>query len=151
VLKIDALPAWFSAYRGRFIERDARMQTILDVVKGATVSTTPDDNDHESVSPNLIQVALEDTAESAALMPTIRVIPTTPDSEAKKKATKMERIATGYLDRAGGQLFLIRAFMELGAYGFFAPSVFMDSETGLPGSTSAPLSAATRTRTGSLA
>jgi hypothetical protein len=44
----------------------------------------------------------------------------------------MERIATGYLDRAGGQLFLIRAFMELGAYGFFAPSVFMDSETGLP-------------------
>lgn len=132
MLKIDALPAWFSAYRGRFIERDLRMQNILDVVKGGNLSTTPDDNDHESVSPNLIQVALEDTAESAALMPTIRVIPTTPDAEAKKKANKMERIATGYLDRAGGQLFLIRSFLELGAFGFFAPSVFMDSETGLP-------------------
>lgn len=133
MLKIEKLPEYFVGYRARYADRDERMSTMVEVVNGdGLVSTNPDDTDHDNTSPNLIQVALEDTAESAALMPTIRVIPPTPDTESKAKAAKMERIAAGYINRAGGQLFLIRAFLDLGAYGFFVPNAYMDAETGLP-------------------
>jgi hypothetical protein len=132
VLNVDKLPEYFIGYRARFRDRDDRMLAIRAAVNGDKLSTAPDDTDHGSVSPNLPQVALEDTAESAALMPTIRVHPMEPTSEAKAKAARMERIAASYLNRAGGQLFLTQAFLHLAAYGFFIPNAYMDAETGLP-------------------
>lgn len=127
------LPWIYSAFRSRFKNRDNRMIMIKEVVKGTLLSgTTPDDTDHANTSPNLIQVALEDTAESAAIMPAIRVIPPSTDAGSKAKAEKMEKIAIGYLNRAGGEIFLVRSFMDLAAYGFFAPAAFMDAESGLP-------------------
>lgn len=127
------LPWIYSAFRTRHKNRDNRMLMMKEVVNGGLLKpTTPDDTDHANTSPNLIQVALEDTAESAAIMPAIRVIPPTTDAASKAKAEKMEKIAIGYLNRAGGEIFLVRSFMDLAAYGFFAPAAFMDQESGLP-------------------
>ena len=133
MLNLDELPAIYASFRARYKERDTRMLVMNSVVKGtALTSTTPDDDDHENTSPNLIQVALEDTAESAAIMPSFRVLPPKVDAESKKKAEKMEKIVLGYIDRAGGYLFLIRSFMDLAAFGFFTPSAFMDNDVGNP-------------------
>ncbi len=132
MLNTDDLPAIYAAFRTRWKNRDNRMLIMQDVVKGTVLSTIPDDTDLQSTSPNLIQVALEDTAESAAIMPSFRVIPPTQDGASKKIAEKMEKILLGYMDRAGGELFLVRSFLELAAYGFFAPAAFMDTEVGNP-------------------
>lgn len=133
MLNLDELPAIYSSFRARYKERDNRMLVMTEVVKGpALTATLPDDDDLESVSPNLIQVALEDTAESAAIMPAFRVLPPKVDANSKKKAEKMEKIILGYIDRAGGELFLVRSFMDLAAYGFFSPAAFMDNDVGNP-------------------
>lgn len=127
------MPSIFTTYRARWSDRDNRMLVMTSVVDGTLLtSTTPDDEDQPNNSPNLIQVGIEDTAESAALMPTVRVVPAGPLIEQKRQATMMEKIGTSYLTQAGGHVFLIRCLMDLISYGFFCVTASLDKESGLP-------------------
>lgn len=131
MLDIEQLPALYNTFRARWADRDDRMLTMQAMVTGESlVTTTPDDEDQPNNSPNLIQVGIEDTAESAALMPTLRAM-APPNSSGRETAAMMERIAASYLERAGGHLFLVRDFMDLVGYGFFCLSESLDFETKL--------------------
>lgn len=133
MISIDELPNLYNTYRNRWQDRDNRMLVMASVVDGSLLTTTtPDDEDQVNNSPNLIQVGIEDTAESAALMPTVRVLPSGPKVGQKNQANMMERIGTSYIDRAGGHLFLVRCLMDLVGFGFFCLTESMDSETNLP-------------------
>ena len=76
-LDTDRLASMYAAWRARYEERDVRIDTIDRVIKGEFDVFDPDEEGIDSKSPNLIQVALEDTAEAASLVPTIRVQPST--------------------------------------------------------------------------
>ena len=84
-LEIDRLAAMYSSWRSRQFDRDVRMETIDRVVRGDFDVFDPDEEGIDSRSPNLIQVALEDTAESSSLVPTVRVQPDRPNQQARKQ------------------------------------------------------------------
>lgn len=133
MLDIKELPRLFNTFRARWSERDSRMLIMTAMVDGSSlITTTPDDEDQPNNSPNLIQVGIEDTAESAALMPSLRVQPAGVKASDREIASKMEQIATSYVDRAGGHLFLVKCFMDLVGYGFFCLTESIDFETKLP-------------------
>ena len=75
MLEVDKLPSMYSAWRQRYTERDLRIDVIDRTVKGDFDEFDPDEENVTSRSPNMIQVALEDTAEAASVVPTIRVQP----------------------------------------------------------------------------
>jgi hypothetical protein len=108
------------------------METIDSVVRGDFDVFDADEEGIDSRSPNLIQVALEDTAEAASLVPTVRVQADKPSKESKKVAQKMERIASGYMDSNSIDLLIPRAVMDKGAYGFSVWTVTPDFEQGIP-------------------
>ena len=66
---IDEIPSLWVAFQQRWTERDARMDTTARVVAGDWDVYDMVNDEVENRSPNLIQVALEDTAESAAIVP----------------------------------------------------------------------------------
>src|SRR5690554_5705929 len=107
MLETSELAILYHDWRSRYAERDQRMGELLKVVRGDLSAFDPDGEKVDSRSPNLIQVALEDTAESAALMPTIRVTPTEGTDAAKEIASKMEQIGVSYLDRSNVDLVIV--------------------------------------------
>ena len=88
-LEINRLSSMYAAWRSRFTERDVRMETIDRIVRGEFDIFDPDEEKVTSRSPNLVQVAIEDTAEAASLVPTIRVQPEGSTVTAKKVARTM--------------------------------------------------------------
>ena len=62
-LDTDRLASMYAAWRARYEERDVRIDTIDRVIKGEFDVFDPDEEGIDSKSPNLIQDALEDTAE----------------------------------------------------------------------------------------
>ena len=132
MMRTEYLPYLFDAWRNRQAERDERHDIIDRVVRGDFSVLDPDEEPLESRSPNMIQVALEDTAEASSLIPTIRVQPTKKGPEAKQEAGLMEQIGAGYLEANEIDLLVPRSVMDAGAYGLFAWTVLPDFEEGRP-------------------
>ncbi len=132
MLEVDKLPSMYSAWRQRYTERDLRIDVIDRTVKGDFDEFDPDEENVTSRSPNMIQVALEDTAEAASVIPTIRVQPAKATQTSKKTATRMERVATSYMQANGIDLLIPRAVMDMAAYGYSVWSVTPDFEQRMP-------------------
>ena len=118
MIAIQDLPAIYTNLRDRYSDRDVRMEKLDRIVKGDFSVFDPDEESVTSRSPNLVQVALEDTAEAASLMPTIRVTPYRQIEQAKRTASRMEKVAAGYFDFAEMDLLTISTVMDLAAFGF---------------------------------
>lgn len=125
-LDISRLPAVYTAWRARYEERATRFELIDKAVRGEFDVFDPDEESIESRSPNLIQVALEDTAEAASLMPSVRVQPTKAGPQAKSQAEAMERIATSYLESNDFDLKIPRTVKDMAAYGLAVWTVTPD-------------------------
>lgn len=132
MLPIEALPSLYDSWRERQLERDVRHDTIDRVVAGEFDVFDPDEEEVNVSSPNLIQVALEDTAEASSLIPTPRARPTKKGQEAKSAARKMENIAAGYMEYNEVDLLIPRSVMDAGAYGFHVWTVLPDYEQRIP-------------------
>lgn len=132
MLRTEHLPYLFDAWRERQAQRDLRHDTIDKVVRGEFDLRDPDDEALPVTSPNMIQVALEDTAEASSLIPTIRVQPTRKGQTAKQVAGKMEQIGAGYLEANEIDLLVPRSVMDAGAYGLFAWTILPDFEERRP-------------------
>lgn len=128
----DRIPSLFKAFQQRWTERDTRMSLMNSVVKGEWTAVGPDDEALENRSPNLVQVALEDTAESASLIPSVRMIPSNGTDSAKKRAEAMERLAASYMDLSQMPMLTIESLLDYGAFGFYAWTVVFDKESGSP-------------------
>lgn len=122
----------YYAFRDRYVDRDNRMSIMDAVVAGDWSVVDPDNDKVIARSPNLIQVALEDTAEAAGVVPTTRVVPYKSTATAKKKAAAMECIATGYLDFAQIELLIPQTVMDMAAFGFGVWVVWPDYDERLP-------------------
>lgn len=131
-LALSRFPGTFEVFRNRWTERDERVRIMDAVVSGDMTILAPDDSNVENRSPNVIQVGIEDTAEAASIIPTVRVRPTKPTAGSKAKAEAMERMATNYLDRSNFELLNIQTLMELVGFGYFVWTVDFDKESGGP-------------------
>lgn len=132
MITVNQIPALFEAFQTRWSERDERILLMDEVVKGDWAALGPDDEQLENRSPNLVQVALEDTAESASMLPTVRVTPSGPDDSDKEHAAAMERMAMSYLDRSQFELLAIKSLMDLAGFGFMPWVINYDKESGGP-------------------
>jgi hypothetical protein len=131
-LPIEHLPALYTAFRERWNDRDDRMLLMDQVVRGEWDEVGPDEESIENRSPNLVQVALEDTAEAASLVPTVRVIPSSGSDLSKNRAAAMERLAMSYLDVSQIEMLEIKSLLDLAAFGFFSWVCEFDEELGTP-------------------
>lgn len=122
----------YSALRGRYVDRDKRHTKITDIVTGNFNVFDPDEENIESRSPNLVQVALEDTAEAASLVPTTRIQPARKNQAAKAEAARMERVATGFLDISRIDNLITETVMDMAAYGYGVWIVWPDASQKLP-------------------
>lgn len=129
---LSRIPSLFQAYQARWSDRDERMALTDEVVRGNWAAVGPDDEEIENRSPNLVQVALEDTAESASYLPTVRVTPSGPEDTHKEKAAAMERMAMSYLDRSQFDLMAIKTLYDLAGFGFHSWVVNFDNDIGGP-------------------
>lgn len=129
---IEDLPAMYSAWRLRYRDRDLRMNLMDDVVRGDYHQVDPSEDPLTSRSPNLIQVALEDTAEAASLMPTIRVKPYRLTKGEKQRAARQERVAAGYFSASNMAFQITQTVMDLAGFGFGCWVVWPDTDQRLP-------------------
>jgi hypothetical protein len=132
VIDLSQLPTLYSAWRSRYQDRDNRMGLIDQIVRGDFSSFDPDEERVESRSPNMIQVALEDTAEAAALIPTLRVIPGRTTEKAKRQASKMERVGASYLDACQQDVLINTTLLDLLGFGFASWVIWPDVDQRLP-------------------
>jgi len=130
MIDINDVPAMLIAYQQRHALRDERMD-IIDLAVNGDFDMVDDYGDTvDNKSPNMIQVALEDTAEAASLIPSVRVRPSTMEKE--PDASAMERIGTAYLDLSQIELLTIRSLLDLTAYGQLSWYVERNEESGAP-------------------
>jgi hypothetical protein len=131
---LQLLTSKYLHFRSRWEERNSRMIDVTNAVNGVwTDVDDPQDRAIKDRSPNMVAVALEDTAESSSLVPTVRVTPSDPaDQSSIDRAREMERYAVSYMDTSSFELLAIRSFMDLAAYGMFTWIVVNDPETGGP-------------------
>lgn len=129
-LDAQTFSATWQHYFQRWRRRDVRFDRIDKVVRGEWLTVDLEDKPQQSRSPNLIQVALEDTAESASLVPTVRVTPSKTNPIDKTRAAKMEQLATSYLDSSEIELLTIKSMLNLAAHGMFTWVVTHDKELG---------------------
>ena len=132
MIDIQEVPSKFRAFRDRWSERNDRMDDILDAINGDYDVDDPSDDAIENRSPNFIQVAMEDTAEAASVMPTVRVDPSGPKKENHESADYMEHHAMGVLDVSQWELLSVKELMALSSYGMCSAIVMNDDETGGP-------------------
>lgn len=132
MLELQTLPSLYEAYRTRYNDRDLRYQTIDNIVKGIYDAFDSDEQELLSSSPNMVQVALEDTAEAASLVPTIRVTPSRAIETVKKQAQKMEKIAANYARTSNIDLMIPQTIMDLAAFGLGCYLVYPDYSQKLP-------------------
>ncbi len=132
MLLVESIPALYDAWRVRQLERDERHDIIDRVVAGEFEIFDPDEEKLTSYSPNMIQVALEDTAEAASLLPSVRAQPTKAGPRAKSAAEKTEKVCAGYMEANEVDLLIPRAIMDAGAYGFHIWTVLPDFDEERP-------------------
>ena len=132
ILEIENLPTIYSAWRARYEDRDVRTEIIHDIVSGNWRTYDTDEEELENRSANLIQVALEDTAEAGAQLPTLRVRPRADQKRAKKAASKMERIGMGYMEASKWDLLMPQTILQMGATGLGVWTITPDYEQRIP-------------------
>jgi hypothetical protein len=118
-------PAHFSQvwtrYNERWRPRNERIERIDRAARGEWTIVGPGDKAvNDSASPNLILTALEDTAEAASLIPSVRVKSPGTDDKSKKVAAKMEQIGTAYLQSSEIELVTLKTLMHLAGHGIFS-------------------------------
>ena len=126
MLDVERLPDMYVNWRQRWAARDERHMIIDAVIAGDFNEVDPDEEEVKSRSPNMVQVALEDTAEAAALVPTVRIQPTKKTQKAKDAARLMENVAASYYDVNDIDLKIPKAVMDMGAYGLHVWTVEPD-------------------------
>lgn len=120
-LEPETFSAVWGRYHERWRERNRRMERIERASRGEWSITTPDDQTiEESSSPNLILSAMEDTAEAASLVPSVRIKPSGTDPSDKDVARKMEQIGTAYLEGSEIELLTLKSLLNLAGYGMFS-------------------------------
>lgn len=132
MLDIARLPGIYETFKTRYRDRDERMEDIDAVVRGEWDTVDPDEDPVKARSPNLIQVALEDTSEVAGSLPTVRVIPRRPTASGKKKAASMEKLSAGYFDFSQMDLMVPQTVLDLAAFGVGVWVIWPDFEERLP-------------------
>lgn len=132
MIEIENLPAMLVAYQNRWAERDERMAVMASVVSGDWSVTGDDGAEMENRSPNVIQVAIEDTAEAASLVPSIRAKPSGGTKRKTEQALKMEQIGASYFDQSQIELLVISKMLNLTAYGMYSLVSVISEETGTP-------------------
>ena len=128
----ESLPGIYESFRSRYESRDDRMAIIDAVVAGDWSLVDPDNEKLISRSPNLLEVALLDTAESAGALPTIRVMPRKNSKTIKEQAARQERVAAGYFDFAGMELLVPQSVLDMAAFGLAVWVVWPDFDERLP-------------------
>lgn len=128
MLNVGDLPRLYTAYRQRYSERDDRMELMRNVVTGNFDIFDPDEDKVEFRSANLIQVAIEDTSEAAAILPTIRVQPSRPGPASKKSAARTERICQYHLESSNISLLVPQTIADMITYGLGVWVVYPDIE-----------------------
>lgn len=116
----------YSDWKARYADRMMRHYIIDEVMKGNIDVVDPDEEEIENRSPNLIQIAAEDTAEAASLVPTVRARPTKTGERAKKKAREMEQAGAAMLQANNVELYIPRSVLDLGVYGLVATVALPD-------------------------
>lgn len=132
MIRTDQLPTLYGTYRSRYAEWDARKDKIDLVVQGKFNQVDPDEDPIDSRSPNLIQVALEDTTEAASIMPTIRVLPFGTGERAKSQAARQERVAVSYFDVSRMDMLITQTVMDQAAMGMAAWVIYPDRDQKVP-------------------
>ena len=122
----------YQTFRSRHVERDDRMADIDRMYSGDWGLKDPAGQPLERIAPNLIRVAIEDTAEAASLMPTLRVTPPKATDRSKKMALGMEEIGAGYADHSRQELLIPELIMHQLGFGFGALTILPDLESRLP-------------------
>ena len=117
-------------WRARYNERDIRYAEVCDVVDGKYNVFGEDESDMLEASPNFIQTALDDTAEAASLMPSVRVTPWS--VRAQTKASAMERIAMAWMQGWGTELVIPDTVKKLGQYGLATWVMWPDFDQRIP-------------------
>lgn len=131
-LDVEKFPDLWIAFKNRHQDRDDRNEVIARVVAGDYAVEDDNEEEIENRSVNLIQVALEDTSESASLMPTLRVVPGRSGEQAKKQAAGMEKIGAGYFDVSKMDLLIPQTVMRMAAFGLGAWVVWPDEDLKMP-------------------
>jgi hypothetical protein len=126
MLDLERLPDMYVNWRERWAERDERHAIIDAVMAGDFNQVDEDEEELKSRSPNMVQVAAEDTSEAASLVPTVRVQATKTGSTAKKAAAEMEFIAAGYYDVNDIDMMIPRSVLDMSVYGLHAWTVEPD-------------------------
>ena len=132
MIDVDDLPILFSEWRERYEPRDLRMMRMDKVLQGDTTVFDPDEEAVDIRSPNMIQVALEDTAEAASARPTVLVRPSKPGAEARQAASTQEKICVGYLEAADVDRLIHETNLDTFGFGLSAWMIWPDFEQGIP-------------------
>lgn len=128
MIDVQQMPQIWSAWTARYSDRDDRHRVIDAAVRGDFNVLDPDEEEVLNRSPNLIQVALEDTAEASSLLPTIRCLAMRTGERAKQVASDMEQIGWTYLEENQLDLKIPRWVMDAGAYGLMVATVTPDKK-----------------------
>jgi hypothetical protein len=129
MLLVEEVPQLFAAWKQRQSDRDDRIDTMAAIMRGDFSSVfDPDEENFDNRSPNLIQVAAEDTAEAASAVPTIRVAPAKNSDLQKRRASAMERIGVSYLDAANVELLVTETVLDMAVTGLSPWVVWPDFE-----------------------
>lgn len=132
MMELAQLPITYSSWRNRFRAWDERKTEIANVVAGDFAVFDPDEEEIKFRSPNMVQVALEDTAEAAAILPTVRSTATKGGERAKAAAARTERICAAYLDASNFELLLPQTIMDIAAFAAGVWVVYPDDEARMP-------------------
>lgn len=131
-IEVASIARLYGSWRARYVDRDQRWMRMDAVVRGEYDAVDPEEDPLESKSPNLIQVALEDTAEAASLMPTLRVKPMKNGPTAKETAARMERVGSSYFDASRMDFIVNETIMDLAAFGLSPWCVWPDTDQKMP-------------------
>ena len=133
MLLVEEVPALFAAWKQRQSDRDDRIDVMSAIMRGDFAAVfDPDEEQSANRSPNMIQVAAEDTAEAAAAVPTIRVAPHKNSDLQKRRASAMERIGVSYLEAANVELLVTETVLDMAVTGLSPWVVWPDFEQGMP-------------------
>lgn len=124
----EQFTATWQRFTERWIARDERMDILQRAYNGDWSFVAPDQRVEISRSPNMVQAALDDTVESATMLPTVRVSPSKLTQQRKDHAAMMERLGVSFLDTAGGELFIQSLLHGLAGFGLMSAVVVCDPD-----------------------
>jgi hypothetical protein len=131
-LELRDFPIVWSNWRQRYRDRDERWDKVTKVVAGEYDVYDPDEQELLQASPNFIETAIGDTAESGSLMPSVRVTPHSDGPRIVAKAQKMERIAMSLMQSWGADLVIPETIYRLAQFGMGCWVIWPDFEQKIP-------------------